>query len=286
MAIIMDGKKLSRTIREKIAKETEILKIKYGKTPKLAVIVIGNDPAGESYVAGKEKACRNVGIESVVYHKEETVSQEEMLELIGELNSDDEINGILLQMPVPRHLNKDELIDKISPKKDVDGFTPENVANLTNSRPAMVPCTPLGIMELLEAYEINPEGKRCVVIGRSQIVGKPVASLLLAKNGTVTICHSKTKDLPAVAREADILVAATGKPKMVDDTFIKEGAAVIDVGISRVDGQLTGDVDFDKVEKKAGYITPVPGGVGPMTVACLLENTLLCFKRMQNENGN
>ncbi|HOP57033.1 MAG TPA: bifunctional methylenetetrahydrofolate dehydrogenase/methenyltetrahydrofolate cyclohydrolase FolD [Bacillota bacterium] len=286
MAIIMDGKKLSKTIREKIAKETEILKIKYGKTPKLAVIVIGNDPAGESYVAGKEKACRNVGIESVVYHKEETVSQAEMLELIGELNSDDEINGILLQMPVPRHLNKDELVDKISPQKDVDGFTPENVANLTNSRPAMVPCTPLGIMELLEAYEINPEGKRCVVIGRSQIVGKPVASLLLAKNGTVTICHSKTKDLPAVAREADILVAATGKPKMVDDTFIKEGAAVIDVGISRVDGQLTGDVDFDKVEKKAGYITPVPGGVGPMTVACLLENTLLCFKRMQNENGN
>ncbi|HRX92309.1 MAG TPA: bifunctional methylenetetrahydrofolate dehydrogenase/methenyltetrahydrofolate cyclohydrolase FolD [Candidatus Izemoplasmatales bacterium] len=286
MAIIMDGKKLSKTIREKIAKETEILKIKYGKTPKLAVIVIGNDPAGESYVAGKEKACRNVGIESVVYHKEETVSQAEMLELIGELNSDDEINGILLQMPVPRHLNKDELVDKISPQKDVDGFTPENVANLTNSRPAMVPCTPLGIMELLEAYEINPEGKRCVVIGRSQIVGKPVASLLLAKNGTVTICHSKTKDLPAVAKEADILVAATGKPKMVDDTFIKEGAAVIDVGISRVDGQLTGDVDFDKVEKKAGYITPVPGGVGPMTVACLLENTLLCFKRMQNENGN
>ncbi|HRX92003.1 MAG TPA: bifunctional methylenetetrahydrofolate dehydrogenase/methenyltetrahydrofolate cyclohydrolase FolD [Candidatus Izemoplasmatales bacterium] len=285
MATILDGRKLARTIREKIKEETRIFTERYGKVPRLDVIVVGKDPAGESYVAGKEKACAQVGIISQVHYMDDKVSEKEMLELIDSLNNNNDVNGILLQMPLPRHLDKDLLIAEISPNKDVDGFTPTNVAKLTNSKPALVPCTPLGVMQLLEAYKIDPEGKRCVVIGRSQIVGKPLANLLLAKNGTVTICHSKTRNLPEVAKEADILIAATGKPEMVDDTYVKEGAVVIDVGISRVNGQLKGDVSYDLVEKKAGFITPVPGGVGPMTVACLLENTLLCYKRMQNENN-
>jgi len=280
MPIILDGKKLASEIRVNIQTKVEELAELYHKKPQLAVILIGNDSASETYVSGKEKACLKAGIKSLVIRKDETVSSAEIIELIERLNEDDEIHGILLQLPIPKHIDQEIVISRIDPKKDVDGFTPENVAKLANGKPALVPCTPLGIMRLLDKYDIEIQGKHCVVIGRSQIVGKPMASLLLGANGTVTICHSKTKDLTAMARTADILVVAIGKPKLVDDTFIKKGAVVIDVGISRIEGKLQGDVDYEKASQNAGYITPVPGGVGPMTIACLLENTLLCYQKI------
>ncbi|MDD5601453.1 MAG: bifunctional methylenetetrahydrofolate dehydrogenase/methenyltetrahydrofolate cyclohydrolase FolD [Candidatus Izemoplasmatales bacterium] len=283
MSVILDGKQLATERRNQVKDRVEILIEKYHVRPQLVVILIGHDMASETYVSGKEKACRKAGIESRVIRLEESVSENKVMELISSLNQDKSVHGILLQLPIPKQLDPDKLMAAISPEKDVDGFAPTNVWRLASGHPELVPCTPLGIMHILEKYEIGVEGKQCVIIGRSQIVGKPMAQLLLNANGTVTICHSKTRNLPSVAKTADILVVAIGKPKLVDDTYIKEGATVIDVGISRTEGKLVGDVDFEKAVQKAGYITPVPGGVGPMTIACLLENTISCYQKLVGE---
>lgn len=283
MPTILDGKALAQEIRDKVRNRVDQLAKIHGVFPHLVVILIGNDPASETYVSGKEKACLKAGIRSTVIRRDESVTNDEIIDLIDKLNQDPDVHGVLLQLPIPKHLNQDQIIARIDPGKDVDGFTYENVAKLTIGKPHLIPCTPLGIMRLLEKYAIPVQGRNCVVIGRSQIVGKPMASLLLAANGTVTICHSKTKDLPEIASTADILVVAIGKPKLVDETYVKPGATVIDVGISRIEGKLQGDVDFERVAKVAGHITPVPGGVGPMTIACLLENTLLCYIDMMEK---
>lgn len=280
MAQLLDGKSLSLEIREDVKKRVEQLVHKNGITPHLAVILVGDNPASQSYVKGKETACRKAGILSTVVKVDASITEIELLKIVDDLNNDDTVHGILLQLPIPKHLNAENVIEHIRSDKDVDGFTPKNVALLTNGFPHLVPCTPLGIIRILNKYHISIEGQHCVVIGRSQIVGKPMASLLLRENGTVTICHSRTKDLQAMAKTADILVVAMGKPKMVDASYVKPGATVIDVGISRVDDVIVGDVDFDSAEKLAGYITPVPGGVGPMTIACLLENTLTCYESL------
>ncbi|MBN2504502.1 MAG: bifunctional methylenetetrahydrofolate dehydrogenase/methenyltetrahydrofolate cyclohydrolase FolD [Bacilli bacterium] len=284
-AVIIDGKALAAKIKDKVKEDVEALVRKQRIIPHLAVILIGSDPASQTYVRGKEKACEKVGIKSTVIKREIDITEAEILDLIDELNEDKTVHGILLQLPIPKHLDANKIISRIDPTKDVDGFTPTNVAKLTSGYPGLVPCTPLGIMKILDEYNIQIEGKRCVVIGRSQIVGKPMALLLLKANGTVTICHSKTKELEKVAKEADILVAATGKPKMVDINFVKKGAVLIDVGISKVDDKLLGDIDFESVKEVAGYITPVPGGVGPMTIACLLENTVSCYKSILGEKS-
>lgn len=283
MATIIDGKQLAQEIRDHVKRDVDKLVEIYGKIPHLTVILIGDDPASRTYVSGKEKACLKAGIKSSIIHKDNNISEKELLALIDELNSDIDVDGILLQLPIPKNLDADKIIARILPEKDVDGFTPTNVAKLTGGHPGLVPCTPLGIMRILEKYQIEVEGKHCVVIGRSQIVGKPMASLLLKANGTVTVCHSRTKELNKVAQLADILVVAIGKPNLVDETFIKEGAVIIDVGTSRVEGKLVGDVFFERAKEKAGFITPVPGGVGPMTIACLLENTLTCYRGLRGE---
>ncbi len=284
MAILLDGKTLAAEVREKVKKDIAALSYETGVTPHLAVILIGDDPASHSYVKGKETACKNVGIRSTVIRETPDVTEARLLEIIDTLNADSGVHGILLQLPIPKHLNPDKIISRIDKRKDVDGFTPENVAALANGRPRLVPCTPKGVMRLLEKYAIPIAGRQCVVVGRSPIVGKPMAALLLNANGTVTVCHSKTADLRAETRRADILVVAIGKTKMVDGTYVKPGAAVIDVGISKVDGVIAGDVDFDSAAAVAGFITPVPGGVGPMTIACLLENTLSCCRSQIGAN--
>ncbi len=284
MAIIIDGKQLAQTIRNQVKLDVEILVEKYGKIPHLTVILIGDDPASETYVSGKEKACLKAGIKSSIIHKDNNISEEELFGLIDDLNADKDVDGILLQLPIPKHLDSDKIIARILPEKDVDGFTPINVAKLSMGHPGLIPCTPKGIMWMLKEYHIDVEGKHCVVIGRSQIVGKPMAALLLKANGTVTVCHSRTKELHKVAKLGDILIVAIGKPNLVDKTFVKKGAVVIDVGTSRVDGKLTGDVLFESAQENAGFITPVPGGVGPMTIACLLENTLTCYRYLRGEN--
>lgn len=278
--VLIDGSSVAKELRNQVKQETTLLVEKYQKKPHLVVILIGHNPASESYVGGKERACQNTGIKSTVLRFEEDVPENEVVEAIHRLNNDDDVNGILLQLPIPKHLNEEKLIDLISPKKDVDGFTSTNVALLANGRAELVPCTPKGIMKLLEYYHIDIEGKQCTVIGRSQIVGRPVANLLLQANGTVTICHSRTANIREVTKQADILVVAMGRPQTVDASFIKDGAVVIDVGTTKVDGVLKGDVIFDSAASKAGYLTPVPKGVGPMTIACLLENTLICYKKM------
>ena len=280
MAQLLDGKALSLEIRESVKNRVLALINKNGITPHLAVILVGENPASQSYVRGKETACRKAGILSTVVKVDADISESELLKIVDDLNNDDSVHGILLQLPISKHLNSELVIEHIRADKDVDGFTPKNVALLTNGQPHLVPCTPLGIIRILKKYQIQIEGQHCVVIGRSQIVGKPMASLLLRENGTVTICHSRTKDLQAMARSADILVVAMGKPKMIDGSYVKEGATVIDVGISKVDDVIVGDVDFESAESKAGFITPVPGGVGPMTIACLLENTLTCYESL------
>jgi len=283
MANILDGKTLASKSRENIRIETEELIKKYHKTPHLVVILIGENPASQSYVNSKEKACIKAGIKSTIIRKNEEITESELVETIKQLNEDDSVHGILLQLPIPKHINEDKIINLISPKKDVDGFCNENVAKLNKGQEAMVPCTPLGITRILDEYKIDAYGKHCVIIGRSQIVGKPMASLMLQRNATVTICHSKTQDIRFITKQADILVVAIGRAEMVDSTYIKPGATVIDVGINRVNGILTGDVNFEDAEKVAGYITPVPGGVGPMTIACLLENTLTCYRKIEGE---
>ncbi len=283
MAIILDGKGLSEKIRENIKIQTTKLVEQYDKTPHLVVILVGDNPASQSYVGSKEKACIKAGIKSTVIKKESNITQEELVKTILDLNGDNDVHGILLQLPIPKHLDEDKIINLIDPTKDVDGFCNENVARLNKGQSAMVPCTPLGITRILDEYKIDTFGKHCVIIGRSQIVGKPMAALMLKRNSTVTICHSKTEDIKFITKQADILIVAVGRANMVDASYIKPGAAVIDVGINRIDGKLTGDVLFEDAEKVAGYITPVPKGVGPMTIACLLENTLTCFKLIEGK---
>ena len=276
MPQIIDGKLISTTIKDELKKEVADNGIK----ATLAVIQVGSDPASSVYVGNKKKACEYIGIGSKSYELPEETSEEELLKLIDDLNSNDDINGILVQLPVPKHIDEKKIINRISPKKDVDGFHPESVGNLCIGQDGFVSCTPAGIIELLKRSDISIEGKECVVIGRSNIVGKPMALLLLANNGTVTVCHSKTKDLKSICKRADILVAAVGRPKMITAEYIKEGAVVIDVGIHRMDnGKLCGDVDYDDVAPLTSAITPVPGGVGPMTIAMLMVNCVKAAKR-------
>lgn len=272
MANIIDGKKISTQIKEELKEKVAGLKEK-GIVPCLAVVQVGKDPASSVYVNNKKKACAFVGIESLSYELEESVTEEELLALVRELNENKKVNGILVQLPLPAHICEDAVIQAISPQKDVDGFHPESVGNMCIGRACFLPCTPAGVIELLKRSEIEIEGKECVVVGRSNIVGKPMALLLLRENGTVTITHSKTKDLQEITRRADILVAAIGKPKFITAEYVKEGAVVIDVGIHRNEqNKLCGDVDFSDVAEKVSAITPVPGGVGPMTIAMLMKN--------------
>ena len=280
MAVLIDGKLVSKETRESIRLKVEDLKTKHNITPGLAVIVVGNDPASAVYVRNKHKATLEVGMNSYQIELPEDTSEEALLEKIKELNGDPAVNGILVQLPLPRHISEKRVIAAISPLKDVDAFHPENVGKIMIGDYDFLPCTPAGIMRLLEFYKIDVVGKRCVVIGRSNIVGKPMAHLLLEKNGTVTVCHSKTEGLSEITRSADILVAAVGRPLFVTADMVKPGAVVIDVGINRnSEGKLVGDVDFESVSEIASYITPVPGGVGPMTITMLLENTLLAAKK-------
>lgn len=272
MTQIIDGKKISQEIKEEVKAKVEALQAK-GIVRTLAVIQVGNDPASAVYVNNKKKACAYVGIRSLSYELAEETTQEELLALIGELNQREDVDGILVQLPLPKHINEDRVLLAISPEKDVDGFHPMNVGNLSIGRPGYVSCTPAGIIELLKRSGIAIEGKECVVLGRSNIVGKPMAMLLLRENGTVTVCHSRTKDVKEITRRADILVVAVGKPMLVDETYVKEGAVVIDVGIHRdAANRLCGDVNFERVAPHCTAITPVPGGVGPMTIAMLMKN--------------
>ena len=276
MAVLIDGKKISAQVKdeckERVAKENMDVT--------LAVIQVGNDPASTVYVGNKKKACEYVGIHSLSYELPEETTEEELLALVEKLNADDTVNGILVQLPLPSHINEDKVIQTISPKKDVDGFHPQSVGALSIGQPGFVSCTPAGIIQLLKRSGVVIDGKECVIVGRSNIVGKPMAMLMLRENATVTVCHSHTKDLKEVTKRADILIVAIGKPKMITADYVKEGAVVIDVGIHRPEGgKLCGDVDFDSVEKTASAITPVPGGVGPMTIVSLMKNTLLAGKK-------
>lgn len=278
MSRIIDGKVISASVKERVKNGVAELNSK-GITVGLAVIIVGDDPASKIYVANKKKACEALGIISEEYALPASTTEEELLALVDELNHKKSINGILCQLPLPSHLDEKLIINSIMPEKDVDAFHPTNVGRIMIGDFDFVPCTPAGIMEMLAYENINPEGKSCVVIGRSNIVGKPMAMLLLHKNGTVTVCHSRTKNLKEICSKADILVAAVGKAKFVTADMVKEGAVVIDVGMNRVDGKLYGDVDFEEVSKKASAITPVPGGVGPMTIAMLMQNTLTAAKK-------
>lgn len=269
---IIDGKKISQEIKDELREKTAERKAR-GEERCLAVIQVGNDPASAVYVRNKKKACEYIGIKSLSYELPEETGEEELLGIIRELNERKDVNGILVQLPLPKHIDEDRILLAISPEKDVDGFHPVNVGNLSIGRPGYVSCTPAGVIQLLKRSGVEIEGKECVVLGRSNIVGKPMAMLLLRENGTVTVCHSRTKNLKEITRRADILVAAVGKPKFVGADFVKEGAVVIDVGIHRnAEGKLCGDVDFDNVAPKTSAITPVPGGVGPMTIAMLMAN--------------
>ncbi len=276
---LIDGKAISQQIKDELKEKVEKLKTQ-GTEICLAVIQVGNDPASGVYVNNKKKACAYIGIQSLSYELPEETTEEELLKLIGELNAKEEVNGILVQLPLPKQINEEKILLAIDPAKDVDGFHPANVGNLSIGRPGYVSCTPAGVIQLLKRSGIEIEGKECVVLGRSNIVGKPMAMLLLRENGTVTVCHSRTKNLKEITKRADILVAALGKPKFVDASYIKEGADVIDVGIHRNENnKLCGDVDFEEVAPHTSAITPVPGGVGPMTIAMLMHN---CVEGVEN----
>ncbi|MCM1525111.1 MAG: bifunctional methylenetetrahydrofolate dehydrogenase/methenyltetrahydrofolate cyclohydrolase FolD [Ruminococcus sp.] len=278
MAKLIDGKAVSAKVKEQVRTEAELLREK-GISVGLAVVIVGDDPASRVYVNNKKKACAEVGFESYEYALPAETTQTELLELVEKLNADSKVNGILVQLPLPGHISENAVINAIRPDKDVDAFHPENVGHIMIGDYSFLPCTPAGVMELIAETGVDVCGKRCVVIGRSNIVGKPMAMLLLHKNGTVTVTHSKTKDLRGICAEADILVAAVGKAKFVTPDMVKEGAVVIDVGMNRNDrGKLCGDVDFEACKDKAGFITPVPGGVGPMTIAMLMRNTLTAAK--------
>lgn len=278
MAIRIDGKQISKDIKEELKTEVAHLK-EQGRNCALAVIQVGADPASTVYVGNKKKACEYIGITSIAHELPEETTEEELLALIHSLNEDEKVHGILCQLPLPKHIDEDKVINAISPKKDVDGFHPQSVGSLVIGQPGFVSCTPAGIIQLLKRSNIEIEGKHCVVVGRSNIVGKPMALLMLRENATVTVCHSRTRNLKAICQEADILIVAVGKPMFITQEYVKEGAVVIDVGIHRDENnKLCGDVKFDEVEPKASYITPVPGGVGPMTIAMLMHNCVEAMK--------
>lgn len=284
MAKIIDGKLVSKSVRNDISKSIAEFKERSGITPGLAVIIVGENPASVVYVRNKHKACLEVGIRSFEINLPEQTTEEELLHKIDELNLNKEVHGILVQLPLPRHISEQRVIDRISPDKDVDAFTHDSVGRIVEGKYKFLPCTPAGIMKLLEFYNVEIEGKECVVIGRSNIVGKPMALLMMNASGTVTVCHSKTKNLGDVTKRADILVVAIGKPNFVTADMVKEGAVVIDVGINRKDdGTLCGDVNFEAVSEVASLITPVPGGVGPMTITMLMENTLFAAKNISKK---
>ena len=286
---LLDGKLVANALKESIKKEVAKMVDHGEEGPHLAAVIVGNDPASETYVASKEKAARGVGMVSSVYRYPEDTTEQELMDVIDFLNRDPEITGFIVQLPLPKHINEDKIIERIKPSKDVDGFHPVNVGKMAIGQPGFVSATPAGIMEILRYYKIDTEGKNCVVLGRSNIVGSPMSILMSKKsnpgNATVTLCHSKTQNLEEITRQADILITAIGSPQFVKANMVKEGAVVIDVGIHRVEDKsskkgykLVGDVDFDAVKEKASYITPVPGGVGPMTIASLLNNTLKAYK--------
>lgn len=283
--MIISGTELAKETKQDVARRVAEAKEKYGRAPHLVVILVGEDPASQSYVKGKSRDAEEVGFKNTTIVRPAETSEKEILDLIAELNADNEVDGILVQLPLPRHINEDRVIEAIAKEKDVDGFHPGNVASLWQKLSCILPCTPKGIIRFLDKAGVEIEGKKAVVIGRSNIVGLPAAKLLLDRNATVTIAHSRTKDLAKVASEADILVVAIGRPKIVTADMVGEGAAVIDVGVNRdpETGKLCGDVDFEACKDKASVITPVPGGVGPMTRACLMENTLECFLRKMGE---
>ena len=285
MGVVVSGKDLAKNLKDQMAIEVVDLEKKYGRLPHLAVILVGEDPGSVSYVKGKEKACNEIGIKNTTIKRTSDITEEELLNIVEELNNDDNVDGILVQLPLPKHINTDKVIESVRFDKDVDGFHPMNVASLYLKQPGVVPCTPKGVIKLLQSFGCQMEGKKAVVIGRSNIVGMPVSKLLLDNNATVTITHSRTKNLAEVTREADILIAALGKPKFVTADMVKDGAVVIDVGVNRnpENNKLCGDVDFDNVVDKVSYITKVPGGVGPMTICCLMENTIECFKKHMGE---
>lgn len=279
--MIISGKELSAKLKEDMRQQVSTFPEKFGRVPHLVVILVGEDPGSVSYVTGKAKASEVVGIKNTTIRKPETIQEEELLALIRELNADESVDGILVQLPLPKHISEDKVIATIAKEKDVDGFHPLNVAALWQKQECTLPCTPKGIIKMLKTAGVEIKGKRAVVIGRSNIVGLPVAKLLLDENATVTIAHSRTVDLPSVTRDAEILVVAIGRPKFVTADMVAEGAVVIDVGVNRdpQTGKLCGDVDYEAIEPKASVITPVPGGVGPMTITCLMENTIECFLR-------
>ena len=279
--ILIDGKKAAAELREELKKEVSDLKLKYKKVPGLTVVLIGDLTPSQIYVRNKEKSAKEVGLKSDVIKYPDTVEEKVILKKIDELNKDDSVSGILVQLPLPKQIDKQKIIEAIHPSKDVDGFHPMNVGNLSSGYESSIPCTPLGCYLLIKKIEPNLNGKKAVIVGRSNLNGKPMTQLLLKENCTVTITHSKTKDLKAECLEADIIVAAVGIPELVKGDWVKKDTIVIDVGINKTDSGIVGDVDFDEVSKKAKALTPVPGGVGPMTIACLLKNTIECFKRSQ-----
>ena len=283
--MILDGKQLSQELKDEMRQEVDALAKEYGRRPCLMVVIVGNNPASQSYVRGKIKATEYVGFDGSLVSLPEDVTEDALIAEIERLNQDEQVDGILVQLPLPKHISEDRVIAAISPEKDVDGFHATNVARLWLNQPCIVPCTPKGVIVMLDRAGIEISGKNAVVVGRSNIVGKPVAKLLLDRNATVTIAHSRTKNLKEVCRQADILVAAVGRPQMLTADYIKPGAAVIDVGINRLeDGRLVGDVDFEGAKAIAGAITPVPGGVGPMTITMLMRNTIECFLRRMNNH--
>ena len=285
-AQLIDGKALAQAVRDKIAQDAAALKARTGVTPGLAAILVGDDPASHLYVKNKEKACEAAGIYVSDHKLPVSTTQEELLALIDKVNHDPRIHGILVQLPLPKQIDSKIILNAVSPEKDADGFHPYNMGRLVEGAPLFEACTPKGVIKMIESTGIGIEGKRAVVVGRSNIVGKPVALMLLHRHATVTVCHSKTKDLPAVCREAEILVVAIGKPKFVTADMVREGAVVVDVGVNRTaDGKFVGDVDFEPVRQKASWISPVPGGVGPMTIAMLLQNTLESAQRSSVKGG-
>ncbi len=280
MGLVVSGKELSQALKDAMKIEVAALNTQYGRVPHLAVVLVGNNPSSISYVTGKSKACEYVGIKNTTITLEENCSELELLSLIDKLNNDASVDGILVQLPLPKQINSDKVIEAIAVSKDVDGFHPQNVSNLWLKKKCMYPCTPKGIMKLLAKANIEVGGKKVAVLGRSNIVGLPISKLLLDQNATVTICHSKTQNLAEITKEADVIIAAIGKARFVKADMIKEGAVVIDVGVNRDEnGKLCGDVDFDNVVDKTSVITKVPGGVGPMTITCLMENTIEAFKQ-------
>jgi methylenetetrahydrofolate dehydrogenase (NADP+) / methenyltetrahydrofolate cyclohydrolase len=273
-ATVIDGKAVAASVRERVREEVEQLTAELGRPPGLATVLVGDDPASAIYVRNKRKASEEVGIRSIHHEPDGSISQDELLELVTELNDSDEVDGILVQLPLPEQIDADAIVNALDPAKDVDGLTPTSAGLLARGEPGLVPCTPQGIMELLASAGVDPAGREAVIVGRSNLVGRPVFSLLLGANATVTICHSRTADLGEVCRRAEILIAAAGRPRLITADMIRPGATVIDVGTNRTDGGLVGDVDFDAALEVAGAITPVPGGVGPMTIAMLLANTV------------